>query len=1022
MSSGAKGLEVLAQERDHILQAELGALLHNLGKLSQAFLSYQRCKTCQENNLPVRPEDQVYANFNYQAIAGLVAEYITAPGTALTQQDWNRLESSAADWLEPTTNRLLPENIRQLFQKRNIKLSSPLDDRRYAIGDFIEFQAYKWYEPKPSGRRIDVIFPGGSKATELLEISHDAASGAEKEGSTTGLGGQPQLPTYWATVFGYELPIDESQLESVRRTLIEAVPIGRRTEIWQIARNQFVSGVVDTRRTINDVTLWDLSSSVAGFYKAAVARVVLDNAWVSRNLFEWRILRILFDGLAFLQKNPTITDLLGRQEALQDALDRVKELLEVTYPLGNEIYRDENGSAFVVPALEGDDQRGSKLLSLVETLIRDAFRQSKLEGEIEPRVSVSEPSRRAEKLHQLLQEMPPPTSAFVDALRCWWHTEPADACTACGLRPQGWGAPSVYHRRKAEGRNVCFICLERRGERAKEWARARHGKTEKERKPWQRTIWLDEIADNNGRLALLVGRFDLSQWLNGKMVQTLLVASDPPNNTFESKNPSFARLQRVWRTTQQFWQDIQDKDIPSVVGLQKQRLAITVTNVEELKEKLGKYHVYETEIEGQRLPVVWDDESEHLLTAENLEVWTGNSNGAVTLRNRLPAELPLFDPGGYGQKRTPLTTAQIDKSKCEEITLPYSPAIALLAEPQIFMALVPATAALEVTKRVAERYELEMSKVRNRLPLFLGLVFFDRRQPLFSALDAGRRLLKLSLSTIECAVQDNKQRTQNDAQDYLRHPHFNKWQELKLKTGSGEDLIWRISTVMGDGKTPDEWYPYYCVGQGPKVHPSPTSRRYFKLIKQNDGSFQTISGNDSNNGADPAAATQWVHVEDIQPNDAVQVTPACFSCLYLDASARRFEAGKKTWLLDQIDEMIQLWNDLKHKARARDSKLTDTTLRAIATLFKTKWELWKLDERPTPNATDAEKADYQQRLQAFKQLVRTTLEREKLAEIIEPEQVTNGLFFATLELYVRIMKERLAMEPQRQEQSVEVQR
>lgn len=89
MSSGNDPLAILAQEREHILLAELAALLHNIGKLSIAFLAYQRCKACQEYHLTPQPEDQVYKLYNYQAVSGVVAEYITDPGTLhLTRQDW----------------------------------------------------------------------------------------------------------------------------------------------------------------------------------------------------------------------------------------------------------------------------------------------------------------------------------------------------------------------------------------------------------------------------------------------------------------------------------------------------------------------------------------------------------------------------------------------------------------------------------------------------------------------------------------------------------------------------------------------------------------------------------------------------------------------------------------------------------------------------------------------------------------------------------------------------------------------
>ncbi len=298
------------------------------------------------------------------------------------------------------------------------------------------------------------------------------------------------------------------------------------------------------------IFLWDLSASTAAFYKAALANVILDKQWVPRDSWKWRLLQIRFDGLNFLERAPTINDLIGRRSALQSALDDVRKLLEETYPLGNEVYRDENGSAFVMSALNGDDAEGNQLRGLIEGYILDTLRQSELGGELRPQIYITKPHKQAAMLHEALAKPPPPVVSFQDSLSCWWQGEAADICTVCGVRPQGWGAPDAKQKGKAQERNVCYVCLERRGRRAEKWARARHEKEEDKSKlcrppaccadvpqgvhhekeedkskPWECTLWLDEVADKNGRLALIVGKFDLAQWLNGEMVQTLLVVS-----------------------------------------------------------------------------------------------------------------------------------------------------------------------------------------------------------------------------------------------------------------------------------------------------------------------------------------------------------------------------------------------------------------------------------------------------------------------------------------------------------------
>ncbi len=968
MSSGASSLAPLERWRDDILQAELGALLHNLGKLSRAFLARQRCNACSKSKGSLDSDDQEYKGFNYEAIVGLVAEHITSPGTAWGAQDWKRLEFTATDWLDQATNNFLPEAIRQLLQQRRIRLPAPLDDRDYAIGDFIEFQDHKWYrETATSRQRILIIFPSGSRATELLDISHDAASGAEKEGASKGSVPQYRAPLYRATVFGHETPLDESQIEYARDAVIRVLPTLDRALIRQEAEGLFALGVGDTQWPINDVSLWDLSASTAALYKAAVARVTLDSQWVPWGTFTWRLAHIRFDGLRSLEQVATIGDLLGRQAALQSALDGVRELLEVIYPLGNEVYRDENGSAFVVPALDGDDDSGTRLHGLIDGPILNSWRQSKLAGELWPEIHITRPHQQAAYLHQALAEPLPPVAPCQDSLREWWASDVADVCTACGVRPEGWGAPDEERKRKAQARHVCYVCLERRGQRAQEWAQARH-ETGPRRQAWERTIWLDEVADKHGRIALVVGRFDLHQWLNGDMVQTLLAACDPAKQTYAPKNPSFARLQRVWRTTQRFWQAVQGEDIPAIVMPREQRLAIEVSNADELDRRLGGCHVYDAEICGRRLSVVWDNPC--LLTADNLTAW--KDGGAQALRTLLQpgTAVPLFEPGGYGERRRECALASV--AQADILDAPYSPIIPLLSQPASFMALVPATAALEVATRITQRYEREMSKVCNRLPLLLGLVFFDRRQPLFGALDAGRRLLERReppTRDAECTVASSGSRSREQGANpprHLDHPHFRRWQELELTSRAGERWHWRASTVMGDGETHDEWYPYVQVVRDMDGQP-PAGRQQFSLHRDEN-------------------EQRWVHVRDVQDGDVICFAPSRFTWLFLDTSTRRFEAGREVYPLEELERIRSLWKRLQYLATA--NRLSDSQLQAVVALLAAKRQSW--------GACSTE----------FEQLAQAVLQKEGL-DMVTQEDLTSRRLEATFELHCRILKRRL---------------
>jgi len=73
---------------------------------------------------------------------------------------------------------------------------------------------------------------------------------------------------------------------------------------------------------------------------------------------------------------------------------------------------------------------------------------------------------------------------------------------------------------------------------------------------------MDEVADINGRVALLVGQFNLDRWLDGALIRSLLI--NPPEGIISEaddvdkheKSPSFARIRRIWETTRKFWQDV----------------------------------------------------------------------------------------------------------------------------------------------------------------------------------------------------------------------------------------------------------------------------------------------------------------------------------------------------------------------------------------------------------------------------------------------------------------------------------
>lgn len=440
--------------------------------------------------------------------------------------------------------------------------------------------------------------------------------------------GEQNYPgTQISSPFGFEQPIVTGLTKSLWNLPWQNLGqvAANRQNLQDKIKDLFSKTVADSRRPINEVDLWSWGTLVGALYKTALAGVLLTGSVPKTQDVKWRLLAIRFDGLGTLLNAARIPDLLARQELLQDGLNRVKRLLEIEYPLGSEVYRDENGSLYVVPdiphLLQLKDQGNLPLASLIlQEFAKGTVKgdtQLRNNGELLPEIILEntpwwgqDPNYDSKKpvdypwnnqlpgIATLLEKSP---QGFVDVetISGYWEKHVDDTCSSCHIRPQG---PSP----KAKERKVCDICEQRRADRSREWATAQP----------EKTIWTSEVSDVNGRIALLVGQFGLTEWLNGKMVETLLVI-EPGASHAVTKTPSFSRLRRIWETTRLFWQEVQTWTLERLSD-DRRRLKIFLTD----NPNLGPYHVYDLQLGETELDVVWvppqNGEKGYLLTADNL--------------------------------------------------------------------------------------------------------------------------------------------------------------------------------------------------------------------------------------------------------------------------------------------------------------------------------------------------------------------------------------------------------------------
>jgi len=815
-----------------------------------------------------------------------------------------------------------------------------------------------------NGNLVDLVREGrrGREDTALphliwlLRKCHHSAH-IEKEKEDNELEGiQCTYNPYPSSPFGFE---GDPLSKLTNQMQIDGPQIRARDDIFKI---QFLRiGLGDTRRSINEVTLWDWSSIVAALYKAEIARCVLTGEQREPKDVQWRLLSIHADGLEYLFSALSIPDLKARQELLRDAWDKVQHQLEETYPLGLEVYRDENGPVFVVPDIENllaltDSDHNHKTL---REFILQAFRQGTVQndpclalgGEIVPYLKLDKaPWDGQSKLPPIgqdhLKEIPPLQTDPQWVAQQWCNLpRSAEVCTVCGLRPQG---PSP----KARSRGRCDVCEKRREARAKAWA-ANIGRA------FLSTIWLDEVADRHGRIALLVGAFDLTHWLDGTLVRSLAVRTpnDQNGHTAEdvAKNPSFARLRRIWETTRRFWEETLKEAKGKLTARPRLFLKGSVPN-----SNLGPYHAYELDVQGRKVAVLWvpedatDDKGNALeyrggfWVIENLDyldkVYGRSFHALVQSLADQKESLAIYEPTEYGRPGETRATFTISADGgVQPVENAYLPLIPILAEPRTFMALVPADKAFAVLKAIKAKYEREMGKVRNRLPLHLGVVFADAHQPLRTLLDAGRRMLKQKEPEIIWEVRNIKRFGQpnhpNETKGW-RALRFLKQQDLlayhpnqfRVMVGvhlrnNGRDLIWHIPAVMGDGQTEDQWYPYVFLADCGEPSGRP-DKRYF--LAQNPWN----------------ASHSWlIHASALQPGDRIYFTPATFDFQWLAAGSDRFgiaydEQGRRQglprrpYLLDDLETLEHIWNTLKEPT-------SESQIHALVSLIEAKREEWQ---------------------------------------------------------------------------------
>lgn len=1020
MTATPSGIELIRRHQIAFHLALAGALLHNLGKVSSRFIE------------EMTKELNVEKKFLFQHVVGLLdkdASDQIRGHNGINWNGWNKLSTSQKD-LEVATKIIL--------STESISFPAPFDDRCYRLGDYIEYLGVQepWYKKTDHQFNIfniEKVFPEkGSLLTHLMSRAHGAASGGEKH--CIALEKQEQKDNLWlATPFGWERPakgcesgakggaaIDELRLfvEGIINCQLTDSKTFSLEQFSQVLRPAFEQALADTQRPINDISVWDIGQSGAAFLLALAVGLIehgqpINHGFLdkdhTKDVLKWRVLRIGINGLAYLEQAARMADVRVRRDLLEKALNRARRIEQV--PLALEIYRDENGASYVFPDVPED----SGIFTEAVSIIREAFLTTDLVPDIHlsdslPILPVTDDEQETiTKIRKSLTWFPSVLEYNLNRMAEAWQGQASgrEKCSGCGLRPQGYGAENIpdykhnapYYRKKATSRNICCICMERQRGISEKWLKEA-GVRE--------TVWLDEVADEFGRLALVTGSFGLEEFFENHVYPSSMVRKDCQKELKGLvRSQSFARLRRVWESTEEFWQETQKLILELLPSAS--RLQIVAEGMDDnVKKNLGEYHAYELVLEGAvKMNVVWDpdfnNEDGRFVTADNIgrveEQLDRKGNLAGYLAGRT---ITVREPGGYGGK--PNDIGQIKVLRADSIDgFEYRPAISILARPRNFMILVPAASAWKAARLIKEKYEREMGKVQNRLPMQLGVVFAQHRTPVRAILDAGVRMMSRKRSTpdewkvteVETLTQEDLEQEQKEQTFLCRaNEHFKEIRAVTLHNEpTGKKTTWYVPLKMGDGKEDDEWYPLVA------------------LAASGENGAEEVRGGRirGRNGREET----FVHVLCLQPEDTIRFAPSSLDWVWLDSSGRRFEIAydadngvrldpemrRRPYLLDEMEAMDKIW-DILAKGLSR-SQIT-----GIRTLVDEKRREWLADESGEGMTV----------FRLFCRDALVNLEWCKGAKITGPilegltDHAVSGLLNDTVELNLQVLKKKLEHE------------
>ena len=1014
-----KEIEKLIELRPFILWMELAGLLHDIGKLSRLFIEYR-------TKWQERIDGRNWYNDPHQGFLDS--------------------EKPLIEKYHPDLNKALNLSLRELLEDwrikdewdKKFKDNLPLAEN-YNLYDYNLYGMVREHESAHSP--ISALLRASDSKDSAIDRNNPLLVGEQKDIGSI----------FFSTVFGHEEKIDVSKLEEERKNLFNFLNArlpdyltGKdrfkwdgREKILDKLREHLRKGLADTCRPVNDILLWEHGYATATILKVLVAHFILTGQLLDDfGKVRFSIIGVGWDGMAYYSQGEKMADISAKKDLMENLKEAIRQIVEYDIPTGNMIYHDDDGIYFLLPPrVSRHENAYNAVIEKIRMSVQEKVAKI-TDDEIQPVFEIEPDTKFLTAIVKVIERIKEkaafPYRAEDKHLSLAWKDKWKDIahiCPICQKRPA-----------RKEGK-ICGLCLERRK------------KAQQTKNAEEETLFIDDIADKYERVCLILCNFELREWLNGNMIRTLMVKEphilaeeikrlgeikgfkeeeikqekekkleivrfrkidlvkylyhrdwlddirlceeyptisdsekryteavfglyDRRKGKIEAKNwaewldeakeehrgsgysismagvlltktPTPSRIFRVWNETEQFFADHLIRQIKTSIGTKK-RIRLDLSKPEVLS------------------PFIIYDDVEVLGTRERISLIREEDDKVFVIGKEYRAD--LYKEWQGKTLRIPSTEETTVMGVAEGGE--FHPFRTIIISPNLFMALVPAESTLEISKRIHEKYIERMGKVTGRLPFAIANIFFPRKMPMFAILDTARRLRTnfRNISKHPGTFEIKKEIAPNEL--------------VTIPVEADKDLIdVKFSQLLGN-KEKDYYYPYFIVKDKGDLEEKFYLDTPMGIATHWDGIYQKSIHN-------------YVNLYDFE---------------FIDSSTRRLfvsrlsgnkrhhillkDKGLRPYLLEQLDQLLmKIWKELK------EAKVTDTQIKGLESLLGQKfleWQMWSGDNG---------------KQKVWKEFVQsaTKLHLEKAVgkDDFIFEVTKRGALFDCLELYLKIMKEKL---------------